>query len=41
MPTQKLARKAKKTRLVFLLEFILILTIIEVIDKLRVVKKVL
>ena len=41
MPIQKLAKEAKKTRLVFLLEVILILTIIEVIDKLRVIEKVL
>ena len=41
MPIQKLAKEAKKTRLVFLLEVILILTIIEAIDKLRVAEEVL
>ena len=41
MPIQKLAKEAKKTRLVFPLEVILILTIIEAIDKLRVIEEVL
>ena len=41
MPIQKLAREAKKTRLVFSPEVILILTITEAIDKLRVIEEVL
>ena len=41
MPTQKLAKEAKKTRLVFPLEVILVLTTTEVIDKLRVTEEVL
>ena len=38
---QKLAKEAKRTRLVFLPEFILVLTTTEVIDELRVAEEIL
>ena len=38
---QKLAKEAKKTKLVFLSEVILVLTTIEAIDKLRVIEEIL
>ena len=41
MPMQKLAREAKKTRLVFSLEVILVLTAIEAMNELRVTEEVL
>ena len=41
MPMQKLAKEAERTRLVFSLEVILVLTTIEAIDELRVTEEVL
>ena len=41
MPIQKLVKEAKKTRLVFPPEVILVLTVTEAIDKLRIAEEVL